>query len=68
MESFLWMKYAGLELYRQNMNAALDLFDKSIGILDTPGARLVKASNERRWKPSPHHQVATRSHPIGLVA
>ena len=44
MESFFYGKCAGLQLFRQNMDAALDLFDKSIAVLDTPGAHLVKAS------------------------
>lgn len=44
IESFFYMKSAGLEIYRNNMTAALDLFDKSIGVVDTPGAHLVKAS------------------------
>jgi tetratricopeptide (TPR) repeat protein len=44
IESFFYMKSAGLELYRNNVTASLDLFDKSIGVLDTPSARLVKAS------------------------
>jgi hypothetical protein len=44
MESFFYLKCAGLELFRNNNTAALDLFDKSISILDTPAAHLVKAS------------------------
>jgi hypothetical protein len=44
MECFFYMKSAGLEIYRNNMTAALDLIDKSIGVGDTPGAHLVKAS------------------------
>lgn len=44
MESFYYQKCAGLELFRSNMDAALDMFDKSINVLDTPGAHLVKAS------------------------
>lgn len=44
MECFFYTKSAGLELYRNNMTGALALFDKSISVLDTPAAHLVKAS------------------------
>ena len=44
MGSFYFMKCAGLELFRNNMTAALDLFDQSISIMDTPAAHLVKAT------------------------
>jgi tetratricopeptide (TPR) repeat protein len=44
MESFYYGKCAGLELFKNNMAGALDLFDKSISIMDWPAAHLVKAS------------------------
>jgi tetratricopeptide (TPR) repeat protein len=44
MECFYYSKCAGLQLFRGNMTAALDLFDRSIDVMDTPAAHLVKAS------------------------
>lgn len=44
MECYYFGNCAGLELFRKNMSAALDLFDRSIAVMDTPGAHLVKAS------------------------
>lgn len=44
MECYYFGNCAGLELFRKNMSAALDMFDRSIAVMDTPGAHLVKAS------------------------